>query len=52
MGRIYISNNLGKVKQEVSGFKGGRIKRSEPQWKGNKQIKVKFVKLGLKKQGL
>ena len=51
MGRIYISNNLGKVKQGVSGFKGGRIKRSEPQWKGNKQIKVKFVKSGLKKQG-
>lgn len=52
MGRIYISNNLGKVKQGVSGFKGGRVKRNGTQWKGSKQIKVKFIKSGLKKQGL
>lgn len=32
MGRMYISNNLGKVKQVVSGFKGGRICRRDLKW--------------------
>lgn len=52
MARIHISNKLGRVKQGVPSFKEGRVRGNELRWKGNEQIKVKFVKTGLKKQGL